>query len=44
MLPFSDGLPERCFPVVNVAVIAANFAVWPQPEPRRLPPTPFGAR
>jgi membrane associated rhomboid family serine protease len=28
MLPLSDGLPARRFPVVNVAIIAANFAVW----------------
>jgi membrane associated rhomboid family serine protease len=28
MLPLSDGLRPRRFPVVNVALIAANFAVW----------------
>ena len=28
MLPLSDGLPARRFPVVNVVLIAANFAVW----------------
>jgi rhomboid family protein len=28
MLPLSDGLPARRFPVVNVAIIVANFAVW----------------
>jgi len=28
MLPLSDGLPARRFPVVNVSLIAANFAVW----------------
>jgi membrane associated rhomboid family serine protease len=28
MLPISDGLPARRFPVVNVALIAANLAVW----------------
>jgi membrane associated rhomboid family serine protease len=28
MLPLSDGLPARRFPVVNVALIAANLAVW----------------
>jgi len=28
MLPLSDGLPSRRFPVVNVLLIAANFAVW----------------
>jgi rhomboid family protein len=28
MLPLSDGIPARRFPFVNVALIAANFAVW----------------
>jgi membrane associated rhomboid family serine protease len=28
MLPVSDGVPARRFPVVNVALIVANFAVW----------------
>jgi membrane associated rhomboid family serine protease len=28
MLPLSDGLPARRFPIVTVAIIAANFAVW----------------
>ena len=28
MLPLSDGLPARRFPVVNIAIIVANFAVW----------------
>jgi len=28
MLPLSDGLRPRSFPIVNVALIAANFAVW----------------
>jgi rhomboid family protein len=28
MLPISDGLPARRFPIVNVALIAANLAVW----------------
>jgi membrane associated rhomboid family serine protease len=28
MLPLSDGVPARRFPVVNVTLIAANFAVW----------------
>jgi hypothetical protein len=28
MLPLSDGLPTRRFPVVNVSLIVANFAVW----------------
>jgi membrane associated rhomboid family serine protease len=28
MLPLSDGLQARRFPVVNVGLIVANFAVW----------------
>ena len=28
MIPLSDGVPARRFPIVNVALIAANFAVW----------------
>jgi membrane associated rhomboid family serine protease len=28
MLPLSDGVPARRFPVVTVLLIAANFAVW----------------
>ena len=28
MLPLSDGIPARRFPVVNVAIIVANVAVW----------------
>jgi osmotically-inducible protein OsmY len=28
VIPLSDGIPARRFPVVNVALIAANFAVW----------------
>jgi membrane associated rhomboid family serine protease len=28
VLPLSDGLPARRFPIVTVAIIAANFAVW----------------
>ena len=28
MLPLSDGIPARRFPIVNVALIAANFLVW----------------
>jgi membrane associated rhomboid family serine protease len=28
MLPLSDGMPARRFPIVTVAIIAANFAVW----------------
>lgn len=28
MLPLSDGVPARRFPVVTVLLIVANFAVW----------------
>jgi membrane associated rhomboid family serine protease len=28
MLPLSDGLHPRRFPIVNVSLVAANFAVW----------------
>ena len=28
MIPLSDGISARRFPFVNVALIAANFAVW----------------
>ena len=28
MIPLSDSIPGRRFPFVNVALIAANFAVW----------------
>jgi membrane associated rhomboid family serine protease len=28
VLPLSDGLPARRFPIVNVAIIGTNFAVW----------------
>ncbi len=28
MLPLSDGLAARRFPIVNITIIAANFAVW----------------
>jgi rhomboid family protein len=28
VLPLSDGMPARRFPLVNVALIVANFAVW----------------
>jgi membrane associated rhomboid family serine protease len=28
MIPLSDGIPARRLPVVNVALIVANFAVW----------------
>ena len=28
MLPLSDGLPARRFPVVTVSLIVINFAVW----------------
>src|SRR4029079_11953561 len=28
VLPLSDGLRARRFPIVNVSIIVANFAVW----------------
>src|SRR5215471_6169064 len=28
MLPLSDGLKARDFPIVNISLIVANFAVW----------------
>jgi len=28
MLPISDGMPARTFPIVNVLLIAANVSVW----------------
>src|SRR3954469_23742303 len=28
MIPLSDGIQARRFPYVNVAIVAANFAVW----------------
>jgi membrane associated rhomboid family serine protease len=28
MLPLSDGVPSRRFPIANVSLIVANFAVW----------------
>jgi membrane associated rhomboid family serine protease len=28
MLPLSDGIPTRRVPIVNLSIIAANFAVW----------------
>jgi membrane associated rhomboid family serine protease len=28
VIPLSDGIPARRFPIVNVALIVANFAVW----------------
>jgi hypothetical protein len=28
MLPLTDGLSTRRFPVVNVSLIVANFAIW----------------
>jgi hypothetical protein len=27
MIPYSDGIPARRFPVVNTTLIVANFAV-----------------
>ena len=28
MLPLSDGIPARRFPIVNISIIVACFAVW----------------
>jgi membrane associated rhomboid family serine protease len=28
VLPLSDGIPARRFPIVNISIIVANFAVW----------------
>jgi hypothetical protein len=28
VLPLSDGIKARRFPIVTVAIIAVNFAVW----------------
>jgi membrane associated rhomboid family serine protease len=28
MIPLSDGIPTRRFPIMNVTLIVANFAVW----------------
>jgi membrane associated rhomboid family serine protease len=28
VIPLGDGVPSRRFPIVNVSLIAANFAVW----------------
>ena len=28
IIPLSDGIPARRFPIVNVALILANFCVW----------------
>src|SRR5262245_34162355 len=28
VLPLSDGIPARRFPIVTITIIAANFAVW----------------
>jgi membrane associated rhomboid family serine protease len=28
MLPLSDGIRARRFPIVNITIIVANFAVW----------------
>jgi hypothetical protein len=28
MLPLSDGVPTRRFPIVNTLLIVANVAVW----------------
>jgi hypothetical protein len=42
MIPLADGIPARRFPYVNVALIAANSAVWllyelPAPAVVRVP-------
>jgi hypothetical protein len=37
MLPLSDGLPARRFPVVTIALIAANLAVWIHPQSTERP-------
>ncbi|MFY9778045.1 MAG: hypothetical protein WAK28_26045 [Trebonia sp.] len=36
MLPLSDGIPARRFPIVNVLLIVANFAVFTFYELPRL--------
>ena len=43
MLPLSDGLPACRFPVVTIALIAANLALWIRPQcvPRPYALTPF---
>jgi membrane associated rhomboid family serine protease len=28
MIPLSDGIPAKRFPIANIAIIVANFAVW----------------
>jgi hypothetical protein len=28
MIPYSDGIPARRFPIVNVTLIVVNFAVF----------------
>src|SRR5690348_7520087 len=28
MIPLSDGMPARRFPIANVALVGVNFAVW----------------
>ncbi len=43
MIPLSDGIPARRFPVVNVALILANFAVWIFYEPPHLDASVFHA-
>ena len=53
MLPLPDGIPARRSPIVNVLLIAANFAVFifyelPQPQrggvPRLVLPVQRGGR
>jgi len=44
MLPLSDGIPARRLPIVNVAIIVANFAVWLFHEIRTCKPRCFTRR
>jgi hypothetical protein len=44
MLPFSDGIPARRFPIVNVLLIVANFAVFIFYEPRGILVSPQPAK
>jgi membrane associated rhomboid family serine protease len=43
VIPISDGLHVRRFPIVNVAIIVANFAVWIFYELPHLPNAVFHA-
>ena len=42
MRPLSDGIPARRFPIVNVVLIVANFAVWTFYELPQLIEASFG--